>query len=971
MTVIGTNFISGITTTTFSSTDVVSRDHLNTVRPIHEGNSGKFLLTTDGTTITWEYLTVSQNTIYDNHDNFVGVQTFSVPSHAKLLFFEAVGAGSGGDAGQSSAYFGHRWIARTSSVPVNANQLYYQSNPDIYIYAGGQGNLAISTDSINWVLRTTGCPNTSGFSNAKILGGVYIASGTNGIFCTSTDSIAWTVRTVGTVNIIEDTFYRSSQFFRGGTSGQYAFSTNLVVWTLRTSGGSGNILTFLTQLNGDILLGDGDGRMRTSTDTIHWTLRTSPIGTSINKLYLDEYNLPKLYLAGGNTGRLASSTNAVQWFLRTTGLTVAGDILDLSAGDGIYVIVNTLGQIATSTNAIHWSLRTALSGTSNIRSVTYAPSPSQVFLYSDNSSLLGASYFNVGGSGGASGQYCSWYVPTSVINSQITITPGRGGIGATTDGGLGGPGAGTTISWIGPTGGTYRLVASGSSTTSPASRQQVSESSFFATSAGLRGGILGGSGQSQSTKFQATGGGSGGHYLPYSNLASMYGGDGGTFYYQTIFAGEDQSSIYAQGGGIGRISQNNLYTLETLNGSALDSQGLEFYNYLQSFPIGVGGGGGASFAEGIYHWYLRTSGVSSVSIDAIGYGHLGFSGSYPVFVAAANTGNVIISTDAISWEQQSTGLSSTILDFTYNQIFDPVPQYNFLAVGADQYLTGMLLAGDGNTWTLRTTAGGSLHPYIYGITNNLNSSNGSLNNIVLVGGSTFVPFINSSTNGIVWTLRTSSATDYLTSITWNYEQGLYVAGGRNGTLITSTDSIQWTLRTLGSSLLSIKKIVNGGDRYLALAQNIIFSSTDAIFWFVRTKRGGNANDCAYGDGNYVLACNGGDLVSSTDTIHWFLRTSKLDSLETISSIKSSFGYTHDTNLTCPGSSFVVGSSQGKISSTSVYYYIPWLSIEANRGAGNGNVGFRGGGGGGGAIGPDNTVGMGGSGGHGYVRYRWW
>ncbi len=91
MTTLGSSFISGITTTSFDSTDVVNKDYVDNyvAVPSQTGNAGKFLTTTDGTSTSWEYVS--------NYEEFTtpGEQTFNVPSYSNLLYIEAVGAGGG------------------------------------------------------------------------------------------------------------------------------------------------------------------------------------------------------------------------------------------------------------------------------------------------------------------------------------------------------------------------------------------------------------------------------------------------------------------------------------------------------------------------------------------------------------------------------------------------------------------------------------------------------------------------------------------------------------------------------------------------------------------------------------------------------------------------------------------------------------------------------------------------------------
>jgi hypothetical protein len=62
MTTAGSNFISGITTTVFATSAVFNKDYVDAnVQPLpsQTGNSGKFLTTTDGTNLSWDYVSNS------------------------------------------------------------------------------------------------------------------------------------------------------------------------------------------------------------------------------------------------------------------------------------------------------------------------------------------------------------------------------------------------------------------------------------------------------------------------------------------------------------------------------------------------------------------------------------------------------------------------------------------------------------------------------------------------------------------------------------------------------------------------------------------------------------------------------------------------------------------------------------------------------------------------------------------------
>jgi hypothetical protein len=105
MTTANSNSITGITTLT-ASTDVANKEYVDSKSggssstPSQTGNAGEFLTTTDGVTLSWDYVS--------NYEEFTttGAQTFTVPSYSNVLLIEAVGAGGGGSAGTSGGSSG-------------------------------------------------------------------------------------------------------------------------------------------------------------------------------------------------------------------------------------------------------------------------------------------------------------------------------------------------------------------------------------------------------------------------------------------------------------------------------------------------------------------------------------------------------------------------------------------------------------------------------------------------------------------------------------------------------------------------------------------------------------------------------------------------------------------------------------------------------------------------------------------------
>ena len=98
--------------------------------------------------------------------------------------------------------------------------------------------------------------------------------------------------------------------------------------------------------------------------------------------------------------------------------------------------------------------------------------------------------------------------------------------------------------------------------------------------------------------------------------------------------------------------------------------------------------------------------------------------------------------------------------------------------------------------------------------------------------------ILTSTNGITWTSRTSGTTNSLFGVT--YGKGLFLAVGVSGTILTSSDGITWTSRTSGTSDL-LEGITYGNSTFVTVGiYGTLLTSSDGISWTSRTS--GTIND---------------------------------------------------------------------------------------------------------------------------------
>lgn len=146
--------------------------------------------------------------------------------------------------------------------------------------------------------------------------------------------------------------------------------------------------------------------------------------------------------------------------------------------------------------------------------------------------------------------------------------------------------------------------------------------------------------------------------------------------------------------------------------------------------------------------------------------------------------------------------------------------------------------------------------------------------------------IQTSENGVDWTMRTRQDYSVLDLADVTYGNGIFVAvgwdwfGGQN--IYSSTDGIQWTPHTTG--IANLYRVIFGGGLFVAVGDGLllqsstttnenIYISADGTDWYA-VKSGAPANDVhslydiAYGAGRFVAVDGAGYFYSSTDGVSW-------------------------------------------------------------------------------------------------------
>ena len=228
--------------------------------------------------------------------------------------------------------------------------------------------------------------------------------------------------------------------------------------------------------------------------------------------------------------------------------------------------------------------------------------------------------------------------------------------------------------------------------------------------------------------------------------------------------------------------------------------------YSGSLYVLVGLAGSIQTSPDLVNWTDRVSGVSAANyfVDIIWNGEQ--------FSAVTYQGDVVHSSDGVSWSLFYVGKDRV------GAIVYSGSQY----VIAAYRLNGTSVSSDGETWTVQTNNG-----FFKGL-----ATNGAVYVAVSNGGN-----ISSSSNGSSWTVRTITdlREPWFTSVTWDGSLFIAVAqndvNGSGSRLIwTSPDGISWTPRNAGT-VNALWAVVGNGSSMVAVGNNgTVVTSSNGVNW---------------------------------------------------------------------------------------------------------------------------------------------
>lgn len=210
------------------------------------------------------------------------------------------------------------------------------------------------------------------------------------------------------------------------------------------------------------------------------------------------------------------------------------------------------------------------------------------------------------------------------------------------------------------------------------------------------------------------------------------------------------------------------------------------------------------------NWVQRTIPFTQYAVRSIAYGQ----GLY-VMTGVTPYKYVATSSDGISWTLRS--LPFYYANESSNSLFYEDGLF-IVSSGADtgNYATST----NGTSWTGQSIGSGTILSLVKG------------NGLWVMGIS---ENIYTSTNGTSWVNRGKPFSQTHNVLSLGYGKGLYVAGGNDGGISTSTDGINWTQRTNLNG--NVWKIVYNSGLYLAGTDSRLFSSEDGINWVQRFSVG--------------------------------------------------------------------------------------------------------------------------------------
>lgn len=722
--------------------------------------------------------------------------------------------------------------------------------------------------------------------------GLWVSVGANGIVATSRNNTDWNFSCI-TTNQLYDVKFANGLFVTVGASSTVFISTNGYDWIQRSFPVASLTLTEVVYANNTWVISSytGSQRIFSSTDGINW----SPIWNTTAQLYTDRYtttyyaNNTWVTILGGQPA--TSSNNGVTWVSRPINFSNNYTMLFYTGSSWFISTAGTNARMATSIDGINWTPIPDL--------LTYSNFFSPIVIGNNSSNII------LGSTGGncwvstdngrnwvyvsASGTYTGFVQGLAYGNSRwVMVSQNEAAISTnsgftwtqTVASGLGQSSSGlaylNNLFVIGTTTGVIKTSTDGttwttriSNTTQPIYDIKYFNNLFIS---------VGGSGNIRNGGTDTTGPGGIGWTTITSNTTNQlnkvsYGFVNGTTHTWvavgnngTIVSSTDNAATWAvRTSGVSTTLvnvefQNGIWMVYGTPGVVLtstdgitwttqkrDLQQPRSIAFSNGIWTAVGNSGEIVTSTDLNNWTFRTSGTTNQLNHVVYKNNL--------WCAVGNSGTLVTSTDASTWTFRN-------LSATSNSNFNQIDYGN--AVWAACGSSGAIIRSINNTTNANiatwATATSGVSAPLFGIVYNSGSS-------WTVSGS-WGYILKSTTDASTWSSSTSLGTlthpvNALNSVAFG--TGVFVAVGASGTIISSTDGLNWAPRT-SSTTNQLRKVIFANGYFIAVGDSgTIRTSTDGTSW--ASNASGTTNqllDVGFGNGRWTVVGASGTILSSSN-----------------------------------------------------------------------------------------------------------
>lgn len=153
------------------------------------------------------------------------------------------------------------------------------------------------------------------------------------------------------------------------------------------------------------------------------------------------------------------------------------------------------------------------------------------------------------------------------------------------------------------------------------------------------------------------------------------------------------------------------------------------------------------------------------------------------------------------------------------------------------------------------------------------------------GNSTFSNgFVSVSMDGSRWLPQATPTTVFLNAAT--YAQGKFVAVGANGTILTSTNGVNWANRTTGSTSAQLRDVAYGNGLFVAIGtSSLLRYSTDGETWVTTGSSGASLKSLTFAKGLFVAVGDSGAIRTSVNGSNWTSRSTSPGTSEFLNAVK--------------------------------------------------------------------------------------